>query len=128
MKTDRFIKLMLAIIAVLLVLNIFKTNSGEIAIPLLETKIKATTPSFIQVNKTYNCSVVGRPSQNYEIKQIDKDLRPNMHHYYTWKIYDEKGKEEGSNVYNVQGVYKSGLFDRFDNNKKPGHYEWVLKK
>jgi hypothetical protein len=57
----------------------------------------------------------------------DKTLRPNMHYYYTWKIYNESGKEEGSNVYNTQGVMKSGLFERLDNNKMPGYYEWVLK-
>lgn len=55
------------------------------------------------------------------------DTESGVHHYYTWKIYNEKGKEEGSNVYNVEGVYKSGLFERFDNNKKPGYYEWIIK-
>jgi hypothetical protein len=58
----------------------------------------------------------------------DSSIKLNMHHYYTWKVYNENGKEEGSSVYNTQGVYKSGLFDRLDNNKMPGYYEWVLKK
>ena len=58
----------------------------------------------------------------------DESLMPNMNHYYTWKIYNENGNEEGSNVYNVQGVYKSDLFEKLDNNKKPGYYEWILKK
>lgn len=58
----------------------------------------------------------------------DETLRPNMHYHYTWKIYSENGKEDVSNVYNTQGVWKSGLFDRLDNDKKPGYYEWVLKQ
>jgi hypothetical protein len=57
----------------------------------------------------------------------DITLRPNNHHYYTWLIYDEDGKEHSSNVYNVEGVYKSGLFERLDNNVKPGYYEWIKK-
>ncbi len=56
------------------------------------------------------------------------DTESGLHHYYTWKIYNEHGKEEGSNVYNVEGVYKSGLFEKLDNNKKPGYYEWIIKK
>jgi len=63
--------------------------------------------------------------QNKEVN--NKDLSPNLHHYYTWKIYDENGKEQGSNVYNTEGVYKSNLFERLDNEEKPGYYQWVLK-
>lgn len=51
----------------------------------------------------------------------------NHHHYYTWKVFNEKGKEESSNVHNVHAVYKSGLFERVDNNKIPGYYEWIKK-
>lgn len=63
----------------------------------------------------------------------DETLKPNNHHYYTWKIYEPSllglaKKEEGSNPYNVEAVMKSGLFERLDNNKMPGYYEWVLKK
>lgn len=64
----------------------------------------------------------------------DETLKPNMHYYYTWKVYSKPAllgllkKEEGSNLYNVQAVMKSGLFERLDNNKIPGYYEWVLKK
>ncbi len=57
----------------------------------------------------------------------DENLKPNMHHYYTWLVYDENGKEQGSNIYNTQGVYKSGLFERLDNDVKRGYYQWVLK-
>lgn len=63
----------------------------------------------------------------------DETLKPNSHHYYTWKIYSPSllglaKKEESSNPYNVQAVMKSGLFERLDNNKMPGYYEWILKK
>jgi hypothetical protein len=57
----------------------------------------------------------------------DESLKPNMHHYYTWKVYDKDGKEQSSNPYNVEAVYKSGLFERLDNDVKPGYYQWVLK-
>jgi hypothetical protein len=33
-----------------------------------------------------------------------------------------------SAVYNVEGVYKSDLFERIDNNLKEGYYQWILKK
>lgn len=57
----------------------------------------------------------------------DKTLRPNIHHYYTWKVYDENGKDQGSNLHNVEGVYRSGLFERLDNNKMEGYYQWIKK-
>lgn len=64
----------------------------------------------------------------FQNKEVDnKELKPNMHRYYTWKVYDKEGKEQGSNLHNTQGVYESGLFERLDNNKKTGYYQWVLK-
>lgn len=57
----------------------------------------------------------------------DQTLKPNMHHYYTWKVYDEKGTDQGSNPHNVQSVYKSGLFERHDNGVKSGYYQWIKK-
>lgn len=62
------------------------------------------------------------------------DTESGAHHYYTWKIYDKPTlmglikKEQSSNLHNVEAVYKSGLFERLDNNKMPGYYEWILKK
>jgi hypothetical protein len=58
----------------------------------------------------------------------DESIDINIHHYYTWQIFDAEGNKQNSNVYNVQGVYKSDLFERVDNNKKEGYYEWVIKK
>jgi hypothetical protein len=57
----------------------------------------------------------------------DQTLKPNMHHYYTWKVYDENGKDQGSNPHNVQSVYKSGLFERHDNGVMEGYYQWIKK-
>lgn len=64
----------------------------------------------------------------FQNKEVDnKDLRPNPHHYYTWIVLDETGKNQGSNLSNVESVYKSGLFERLDNESMPGYYEWVIK-
>nr|QBM02768.1 hypothetical protein [uncultured archaeon] len=63
----------------------------------------------------------------------DNTIESNQHHYYTWKIYDKPTlmglikKEQSSNSHNVEAVYKSGLFERVDNNKMPGYYEWIKK-
>ncbi len=57
----------------------------------------------------------------------DESIKINEHHYYTWKIYDKKGDKQDSNLYNVEAVYKSGLFERHDNNVKPGYYQWLIK-
>jgi hypothetical protein len=58
----------------------------------------------------------------------DKSIEFNKHHYYTWKVFDDKGKEDpGSNPHMVEAVYKSGLFERVDNNKIDGYYEWIKK-
>lgn len=84
---------------------------------------------FFEEEKTVSIERAHKGWTWFQNKLVDAPApESNMHHYYTWKIYDENGKEEGSNVYNTQGVYKSGLFERLDNNKKLGYYEWVLKK
>jgi hypothetical protein len=57
----------------------------------------------------------------------DLTIRPNIHHYYTWKVYDEKGKDQGSNLHNVEAVYRSGLFERHDNGVMEGYYQWIKK-
>lgn len=65
----------------------------------------------------------------FQNKEVDnKELKFNNHYYYTWKIYDKTGKEQWSCVANTAQVMKSGLFERLDNNKKVGYYEWILKK
>jgi hypothetical protein len=63
----------------------------------------------------------------FQNKDVDKNEKPNYHIYYTWKIYDENGKEMGSNVKMTESVKKSGVWEKLDNNVKPGYYEWVFK-
>ena len=63
----------------------------------------------------------------FQNKEIDLD-KNSLHVYYTWKIFDETGKEMGSNVHMTEVVFKSGLWERVDNNKIDGYYEWVFKK
>jgi hypothetical protein len=64
----------------------------------------------------------------FQNKEVDNpDIEPNLHHYYTWIVLDENGKDQGSNPHNVEAVYKSGMFERLDNGKRPGYYEWVMK-
>lgn len=62
----------------------------------------------------------------FQNKEIDSD-KPNMHFYYTWKIYDENGKVQGSCINNTESVQKSGLWERVDNGVKPGYYQWIFK-
>jgi len=65
----------------------------------------------------------------FQNKDVDKNEIPNMHVYYTWKIYDENKKEQaGSNVWMTQSVQKSGKWEKFDNNVKPGYYQWIYKQ
>jgi hypothetical protein len=67
----------------------------------------------------------------YQDMEVDNpDIHPNLHHYYTWLIYDENGKfkGEGSCVADTQAVYKSGLFERKASELVHGYYEWTLKK
>jgi hypothetical protein len=63
----------------------------------------------------------------FQNKDVDKDERPNMHKYYTWKIFDDKNKEQGSNVYMTSPVQYSGLWEKLDNNVMTGYYQWIYK-
>ena len=63
----------------------------------------------------------------FQNKKVDKNEKPNLHKYYTWKIYDEKGKEQGSNIHQTESVMKSGDWERVDNRKKRGFYQWIYK-
>jgi len=64
----------------------------------------------------------------FQNKEVDnKDLNPNWHYFYTWKIYNKDGKEQGSNPYNTNPILFSGLFERLDNNVNPGYYQWIKK-
>lgn len=58
----------------------------------------------------------------------DPSIVPNTHVYYTWKIFDENGNEECSNVHNIEAILYSGLFEKLDNNVMPGFYQWRKKQ
>ena len=60
----------------------------------------------------------------FQNKDVDKNKKPNMHIHYTWKIFNEKGEEENSNVYNTESVMYSGEWGKIDNNEMKGYYEW----
>ena len=62
----------------------------------------------------------------FQDKKVDGDEKPNLHKFYTWKIYDQKGKQQGSNIHMTESVQKSGDWERLDNNKKKGYYQWVF--
>jgi hypothetical protein len=102
--------------------------------PILKSA-KKSYDSAVEMNRRFETEGEARALENaqkgwtwFQNKLVDDEsLRPNMHHYYTWKVYDESGKDQGSNLYNVQSVYKSGLFERHDNGVKEGYYQWIKK-
>ena len=76
MKTDRFVKVMLVIIAGLLLLNCFKDNGGGVSVPFMETKAKASVPAFLEVGKSYGCLLQGADPNLFKaprIVNIDKE-------------------------------------------------------
>lgn len=62
----------------------------------------------------------------FQDKKIDSG-DPKMHKFYTWKVYDGTGKEQGSNVHYTESIQISGLWDKQDNGKKLGYYQWIFK-
>lgn len=82
MQTDRFFKISLIGIILLLALNCIKTDSSSISIPFIETKAKATVPAFLQVGKSYyfRLQVIGGDMNNghaifynAKVTNIDKE-------------------------------------------------------
>jgi hypothetical protein len=61
----------------------------------------------------------------FQNKRVDSER--GMHVYYTWEIFDENGKSQGSNIHMTESVQLSGLWEKLDNNIKPGFYQWILK-
>lgn len=61
----------------------------------------------------------------FQNKKVDTER--GMHIFYTWKIYDENGKEKGSNVWMTESVQDSGLWERVDNGVNEGYYQWIYK-
>lgn len=66
----------------------------------------------------------------FQDMRVDEDTpsKINMHHYYTWKVFHEKGKtERGSNLDQTEAVYRSGLFEKSISEEFLGYYEWKLR-
>ena len=55
------------------------------------------------------------------------DSEKGIHHYYSWKIYNEFGQEQGSNIWNTESVQKSGGWVKLDDGFLDGYYHWVKK-
>ena len=76
MKMDRFVKIMLVLIAGLLVLNFAKNDNSVLRhIPTLETPVEASTPSFIQVGKryTFGLTVNGYTQVSATVASVDRE-------------------------------------------------------
>ena len=63
----------------------------------------------------------------FQNKKVDGKKNPNWYIYYHWKVYNEKGKDEGSCIRNTESIQKSGDWERVDNKKKRGYYQWIYK-
>jgi hypothetical protein len=63
----------------------------------------------------------------FQNKKVDGNDKPNYYIYYNWKVYDENGKDQGSCIRNTESVQKSGDWERVDNKKKKGYYQWIYK-
>jgi hypothetical protein len=61
--------------------------------------------------------------QNKLVDTIGKE-----HHFYTWLIYNENEKKIGSCINNTESIVTSGLWEKVDNNKIEGYYEWKYIK
>lgn len=61
----------------------------------------------------------------FQNKDVDKNVHPNMHVYYTWKVFDETGKSQNSNIHNTESIQKSGVWVKCDNNIMDGYYQWI---
>ena len=83
----------------------------------------------------------------FQDKKVDleSDDKKRMFIYYYWRLYkpkeniklnwfskmfsrdDWKNKWQSSSLRDTEGIMKSGLFEKLDNNELEGYYEWVLK-
>lgn len=63
----------------------------------------------------------------FQNKKVDGKKDPHWYIYYHWKVYNENGKDEGSCIRNTESVLKSGDWEKVDNKKKKGYYQWIYK-
>ena len=45
----------------------------------------------------------------------------------TYTVFDSENKKQGSNVSLTESVMDSGLWEKVDNEKKQGYYQWIYK-
>lgn len=80
----------------------------------------------------------------FQDKKVDLAEENNKRYYiyYHWRIYEpkenpiqnwftkmfNKSNWQSSCLRDTEGILKSGLFEKIDNNELEGFYEWVLKK
>ncbi len=84
----------------------------------------------------------------FQDKKVDleSDDKKRFYIYYHWRIYEPKeniksnwfskmfskaewkDRWQRSSLRDTEGIMKSGLFEKLDNNELEGYYEWVLKK
>lgn len=58
----------------------------------------------------------------------DKKSESDKHFiHYGWKVINENGKVNSSNVWMTESVLKSGLWERIDNGIIDGFYQWIYK-
>lgn len=62
----------------------------------------------------------------FQNKEVENDKK--RYTYYGWIVIDENKKEDSSNVHMTQPVLFSGLWEKVDNNRREGYYEWIYKK
>ncbi len=62
----------------------------------------------------------------FQNKLVDSD-KPGIHKYYTWKVYNEYDKEQGSNLANTQRIQNNENWVKVDNNVMKGYYQWIFQ-
>lgn len=91
--------------------------------------------SFDEINeiydRLYNDGLSNMKSNAEKGWQWFQDKNVELDKYFTYygcKVIDENGKVNSSNVYMTESVLMSGLWERVDNGKIDGFYQWVYKK
>ena len=128
MKVDRFVKIMLVVIAGLLLLNCVKdlpilnsnsnsaTSTNSTATPFLETSAKASVmPAFIEKGKVYNFlySQYGQSGfpdiERGKVLEIDKDSGWLYIEFYDPNTNKSTGRAKWTNIDHVRGCWEEKI-------------------
>ncbi len=60
----------------------------------------------------------------FQDKRVDED---KLYTHQRWKIYNKWGIREDSHIFSTNAVLYSGKWEKHDNKKKKGYYQWLLK-